>query len=110
MKPKYTRFVKGLESAGLDNAVIVPVDRFDEVFTPRKLRVLEALMEEPGFQSMREVADYIGSDAGDVRKDLRFFEDEGFIRFEEVEKYGSPSLKPVLEVDAVVPEPFLRSI
>jgi len=78
-------------------------------YTEKRLELVKALRHN-GFDSMREVAEYVDRDSSDVRKDLRRLQEIGVVRIEEGEKYGQKSLVPVLRYEVFIGLPVIAGV
>lgn len=94
------RIGEALDRDEFGEVYVVSHESADRVFTPARREIVDALaVRDVG--SQRELADLLGRDAGNVKRDLAVLIDEGVVARER----NGRSYRPYLKYDTVVAEP-----
>lgn len=92
---------RALNEAGFDGVQVVTRETAKFLLTPKRLELLDTIREED-VSSVRELAELVGRDKGQVSRDLADLAERGIITYEE----DGRSKRPVLVQKNIVVEPI----
>ena len=93
-----------LTRAGFDDVIVLSHDAADRALTPSRRKSLDALATNE-ISSLRELADILDRNPGNLSRDLKVLVAEDIIRYESDGK----SKRPELKHDTIVQEPLVAS-
>lgn len=93
-----------LTVAGFDDVHVLPAETADEVLTPRRRTILQALGDRE-FDSQRELAAHLDFDPGNLARDLAALESANLVDIDDTGRTTSPSLRH----ETLIPEPVVSS-
>lgn len=96
-----------LIDAGFGSVQVLSHEQADSVLTPARRSLIQALAQED-VKSVRNLAERVGRDPGNVSRDLKILAAENIVRLVKTEKAGSPK-RPELKHDTIIQEPLVVS-
>ena len=93
-----------LTRAGFGDVIVLSHDAADRALTPSRREIIDALATNE-ISSLRELADILDRNPGNLSRDLKVLVAEDIIRYEPSGK----SKRPELKHDTIVQEPLLAS-
>lgn len=94
------RVAESLGGEDFGEVYVLSQESADRVLTPARREIIDLLAAQD-VESQRELAESLGRDAGNVKRDLAILIDEGVVAREKAGR----SYRPYLKYDTVVAEP-----
>lgn len=97
-----SEMARALARGGMDNVQILSLEEADELLTPKRQELIEAL-GQADYESVRGLARELDRDKGQVSRDLATLAEHGIVTFET----DGRSKRPGLTQERVVIEPIV---